>query len=117
MYFRLKDLREDKELKQKDVAEVIETSSNYYGDYETGKRDLPLERAIKLAKFYNVSLDYLAGLTNDKGGLHCNVLNQDEKLLIKNWNQLSSQDKKFIMMSIDHLIEKTPSADGKRSSD
>ena len=68
-YQRLKDLREDRELTLKDIAEVLQTSYQYYQKYERGKQDLPLERAIKLADFYNVSLDYLAGRTNDKRGI------------------------------------------------
>ncbi|MBS6786249.1 helix-turn-helix domain-containing protein [Ruminococcus bicirculans (ex Wegman et al. 2014)] len=73
-YFqRLKDLREDKDLNQAQVAEIIGTTQQYYGQYETGKRPIPFDRIIKLAKFYNVSIDYIAGLTNDKGGLHNNV--------------------------------------------
>ena len=59
---RLRDLREDKDLNQAQVADVIGTSQSYYAQYENGKRELPFNRAIELAKFYNVSLDYLAGL-------------------------------------------------------
>ena len=70
LYKRFKDLREDKDLKQKDIAEIINTSANYYGDYENGKREMPFNRVIELAKFYNVSLDYIAGLTNDKKGFN-----------------------------------------------
>lgn len=70
-YFpRLKDLREDKDLNQAQVAEIIGTSQQYYGKYENGIRPIPFDRVITLAKFYNVSIDYIAGLTNDKGGLH-----------------------------------------------
>ena len=68
MYFyqRLKDLREDKDLKQSDIAEIIKTSQSYYAQYENGKRTIPFDRIIELAKFYNVSTDYIARLTNDK---------------------------------------------------
>lgn len=65
-YQRLKDLREDKDLKQSDVAEIIKTSQSYYAQYENGKRAIPFDRVIELAKYYNVSTDYIAGLTNDK---------------------------------------------------
>ncbi len=67
-YQRLRDLREDADLTQRQAAELIGTSMNHYGKYERGETDLPLEKAIILAKFYNVSLDYLAGLTNVKTG-------------------------------------------------
>ena len=59
---RLKDLREDKDLSQEDVAKILGTSQSYYAQYENGKRELPFSRAIELAKFYNVSLDYIAGI-------------------------------------------------------
>ena len=65
-YQRLKDLREDKDLTQKQIAEVLNTSHQYYNKYETGKIPITFERVIQLAKFYNVSIDYIAGLTNDK---------------------------------------------------
>lgn len=68
-YPRLKDLREDKDLNQEEVAKVIGTDQSYYAKYEKGIRPIPFERVIKLAKFYNVSLDYIAGLTNDKRGV------------------------------------------------
>lgn len=59
---RLKDLREDRGLSQEQLAKVIETTQQYYGKYENGIRELPFTRAIEIAKFYNVSLDYIAGL-------------------------------------------------------
>lgn len=58
----LRSLREDRDLTQADVAKILKTTYQYYSTYETGKRELPFSRAIILAKFYNVSLDYLAGL-------------------------------------------------------
>ena len=59
---RLKALREDHDLTQTDVAKVLGTTYQYYSTYEAGKRELPFSRAIELARYYNVSLDYLAGL-------------------------------------------------------
>ncbi len=61
---RLKNIREDRDLTQTDIANVLKTTYQYYSTYESGKRDMPFSRAIELAKFYNVSLDYLAGLTD-----------------------------------------------------
>ena len=63
---RLKDLREDLDKKQYEVAEYLKTSQSYYAQYENGKRQIPFDRVIELAKFYNVSIDYIAGLTNNK---------------------------------------------------
>lgn len=61
-YQRLKDLREDFDKSQEEIAQIIGTSQSYYAQYENGKRAIPFERMITLAKYYNVSLDYLAGL-------------------------------------------------------
>ena len=63
-YQRLKDLRLDKELLQKDIAEILGTSRRQYSRWETGENELPMHHFIKLAEFYNVSLDYIAGLSN-----------------------------------------------------
>ena len=65
-YQRLKDLREDKELNQNDNAKVLETSQNQYSRWEREEQELAMHNFIKLAKFYDVSLDYIAGLTNKK---------------------------------------------------
>lgn len=68
MYYaqRLRDLREDRDLNQADIATVLQTSQSYYAQYENGKRQMPFDRAIILATFYGVSLDYIAGRTNVK---------------------------------------------------
>lgn len=68
MYFyqRIRDLREDKDLKQADIARLLQTTQQTYSLWERGDRELPLHHAITLAKFYKVSLDYLAGITNKK---------------------------------------------------
>lgn len=64
-YFqRLKDVREDNELKQEEIAKVLGIQQTHYSRYERGKCMMGIDKYIKLAKFYNVSLDYLAGLTN-----------------------------------------------------
>ena len=63
---RLKDLREDKDLLQKDIADLLLIKQQQYSLYETGKRDLPLELAIILSDFYNTSIDYIVGKTNIK---------------------------------------------------
>lgn len=64
IYFRIKDLRVDRDLSQAVVAESVGLYTTTYQRYERGERELPFDIAIALAKFYNVSLDYLAGLTN-----------------------------------------------------
>jgi transcriptional regulator with XRE-family HTH domain len=64
-YPRLRDLREDNDLSIRKLAEQLHMQRTTYHNYETGKRELPFELAITLAKYYDVSLDYIAGLTND----------------------------------------------------
>ena len=65
-YPRLRDLREDKDLSIRQLSELLYMQKTTYHNYETGKRELPFELAVTLAKFYDVSLDYIAGFTNDK---------------------------------------------------
>ena len=65
-YQRLRDLREDEDLTQKQVAMLLKTTAQQYSLWERGDREIPLHHAITLSKFYKVSLDYLAGLTNKK---------------------------------------------------
>lgn len=63
-YENLRVIREDRGYTQKQIAEVLETTQQYYSDYENGKRDIPIRIYIILSRFYNVSIDYLAGETN-----------------------------------------------------
>ncbi|MBO5898688.1 MAG: helix-turn-helix transcriptional regulator [Clostridia bacterium] len=63
-YQRLRDLREDADKKQEDIATVLGITRQQYQLYEGGKRELPMHHFITLAKYYNVSLDYLAGLVD-----------------------------------------------------
>ena len=65
MYRRIRDLREDRELTQKQLAAVLQCSQQVYSNYELGQRDIPTDVLIKLARFYKVSTDYILGLTND----------------------------------------------------
>ena len=64
-YRRLKDLREDKDLIQDELIKILGMHKTTYTNYEQGKREIPFEIAIKIAEFYNVSLDYIAGLTDN----------------------------------------------------
>lgn len=66
-YNRIRDLREDNDLTQKEVADKLFIQREVYRRYETGAREIPFNIAISIAKLYNVSLDYIAGLSNDKG--------------------------------------------------
>ena len=66
MYRRIRDLREDKDLLQKDIADMLQCTQVCYSYYENGKRDIPTDVLIRLAAFYETSTDYLLGLTNIK---------------------------------------------------
>ncbi|MBQ4119007.1 MAG: helix-turn-helix transcriptional regulator [Clostridia bacterium] len=66
MYERIRNLREDKDLSQTQIAKMLGMSQTGYSKYETGENDIPTNTLIKLAKFYNTSIDYLLGQTNLK---------------------------------------------------
>ena len=63
---RIKDLREDNDITQREIAEYLHIKQNTYSQYENGKRQLPIDMLIALAKFYNTSTDYILGLTDNK---------------------------------------------------
>ncbi len=65
MYRRIRDLREDADLKQKELAELLQLHQTTYSSYELGKLGIPASVLVKLAKFYNTSIDYLLELTDD----------------------------------------------------
>ena len=66
MYKRIRDLREDSDLTQTQVAKFLEMSQTGYSKYKTWENDIPTSILIKLARFYNTSIDYLLGETNTK---------------------------------------------------
>lgn len=63
---RIRDLREDRDLTQEQVAKVLGTTQGYYSKYELGKRSLPIEHLITLCKLYDVSADYILCFTNEQ---------------------------------------------------
>lgn len=64
IYKRLKDLREDHDLLQKDIAKVLGTTQKQYSRWETGESEIPFHNVIRLAKYYNVTIDFIAGITD-----------------------------------------------------
>lgn len=66
MYQRIRDLREDKDLNQTQVARILGMSQTGYSKYETGENDIPTTILIKLADYYDVSVDYLLNRTNNR---------------------------------------------------
>ncbi len=67
---RLRDLRQDKDLTQAQIAKIFFMQTTQYRRYENGESDLPLELAKKFAEYYNVSIDYIAGITDTPKKLH-----------------------------------------------
>lgn len=66
MYGRIRDLREDKDLSQRELAEILNCSQRIYSNYERGDVDIPTEILRKLAQFHKTSVDYLLGLTDER---------------------------------------------------
>ena len=65
IFTRLRDLREDKDLTQKELAAILNIKQTTYSKYELGKINIPIEALIKMADFYKTSIDYLVGRTNN----------------------------------------------------
>ena len=70
IYQRLKDVREDHDKTQSEIAELLGTNQSSYAKYEQGKHMMGIDKYIKLAKYYNVSLDYLAGIKDTPESIH-----------------------------------------------
>lgn len=68
IYQRIKDLREDADLTQADIAPILRTTREQYSRWERGAQEIPFHHVITLALYYKVSIDYIAGLTNNKKG-------------------------------------------------
>lgn len=66
MYPRIRNLREDNDITQKEMAKILNCSQQVYSNYELGQRDIPTDILIKIALYHNVSVDYLLGLSNIK---------------------------------------------------
>lgn len=66
MYRRIRDLREDSDLTQKQMADILHCSQQVYSNYELGQRDIPTAILISLAKYHNTTTDYILGLTDKK---------------------------------------------------
>lgn len=103
-YNRIKDLREDNDKTQQELAEYLCTSSQHYGKYELGHAEIPFERAIALAKYYNVSLDYIAGLTNNKHGISYGDLDPELQELVNALRSLSQEEREKAASMIQLLL-------------
>lgn len=94
-YKRIKDLREDSDKTQKEIADYLGTCYQYYAVYEKGKSEISFERAIMLADYYDVSLDYIAERTDNKMGM-CPALSKEQSELLNAYSRLSERDKRLI---------------------
>ena len=95
-YERIKNLREDKDLTQKQLADALFMQLTQYRRYESGEREIPLELAISLSEFYNVPIDYIAGVS-DKIIISDTALTADEANLLRNFRKLQRSDKKRLL--------------------
>lgn len=104
-YYRIKNLREDADKKQSELASALYMQTTQYGRYERGERELPLNIAIALAKYYHVSLDYIAGLSNTKRPLDKLILSDQEEQLIDMFRSLDDFEKGQIFERISALLD------------
>lgn len=100
-YQRLKDLKEDADLTQAKVSEIIDVLTNHYGKYERGDIDIPFSKAIILADHYDVSLDYIAGRTNDK--TFCKSISPSR--FTEKFNRLNHENKARIDERMSQMLE------------
>ena len=103
-YRKIRELREDSDKSQFEVANYLQTTPQYYGKYESGEREIPFSRAIMLAEYYNVSLDYLAGRTNDCSFSSCDM-NADEMNIVLQDRNLSERNKGKAELFIEQLFK------------
>ncbi len=76
---RIREIREDRDLTQSDIAKILNVSQVAYSFYEIGKRQLPIELLIKLAKYYNTSTDYLLELTDERKPYPKSIIEKNKK--------------------------------------
>lgn len=110
-YTRIRDLREDCDLTQEALCQKLYMYKTTYTNYEQGKHTVPLDFAVTLAKFYNVSLDYIAGRTNFKQG-KANPEFTDEQLnLVEQYSKLNEKNKGKLELFLEQLIERQTNED------
>lgn len=106
LYRRIRDLREDADKTQAEIAEFLGTTAQYYGKYEKGERELPFTRAVQIAEYYGISLDYLAGRT-DIGQIQSDTaLRNDEYRILQLFRALSERNKGKAELFLEQLAER-----------
>lgn len=107
-YQRIRDLREDADKTQKQVADDMFMHLTQYRRYENGESEIPLSFAIALSKYYKVSIDYIAGLTNEKTAVNTNDITLSDLKFLTHFRRLSDIQKGRILERIDILLDNTP---------
>lgn len=103
-YRRIRELREDNDKTQKEVADYLQTPYQYYAVYEKGGSEISFERAIALANYYDVSLDYIAGRTNIKKGMSYGELTENEQALLNTLSKMNGEEKKKAAALLDAVL-------------
>ncbi len=104
-YKRIRDLREDNDKTQREVAEYLGTPYQYYAVYEKGTNEISFERAIQLADYYDVSLDYIAGRTNNKNGFASEKISDAQWEMLELIKGFSDDEKKKALSLLKKMIE------------
>ena len=104
-YYRIRDLREDRDLTQEELCKQLYMHKTTYTNYEQGKHTVPLDFAVTIADFYDVSLDYIAGRTNNKKGVQNASFPKDELDLIDKFSSLTERNKGKLEQFLEQLIE------------
>ncbi len=94
---RIRDLREDNDYTQADIAKILNITRPQYNLYELGDRKIPIDKLQILAEFYNVSIDYILERTNCKKITQSEIVHAKYSKLIEYYNRLSSEDQDLIM--------------------
>ena len=105
-YQRIRDLREDMDLTQEALCKKLYMHKTTYTNYEQGKHTVPLDFAVLIADFYNVSIDYIAGRTNFLKGNETTEFNDDELNIIEKFSSLTERNKGKLELFLDQLCEK-----------
>ena len=99
----MSELREDHDLKQSDIAKILSVSQQYYSKYETGQNELPVRHLITLAKFYNISADYLLGISDFSTAMQNMKSDTPMKKLINDISELNNKSKAAVRDYVDLL--------------
>ncbi len=105
-YQRIRDLREDADKTQSEIAEYLGTTAQYYGKYEKGEREIPFSRAIQLAEYYGVSLDYISGRSVSKKESESIMLPEDHKAILNLYSGLTEKNKGKLEFFAEQLLER-----------